>query len=469
MRDYKSPNKSAQAKQSSIFDNGRLRWLAAGVILPVAFLIISFNLNNERTEQSGITSTETSLIPGVTVELVPARTQQADPLELAITESATKEIERSTIDEGTYLSITVRSGDTLDRIFRRNALNISDLHKIMKLDTAKDTLRVVRPGDTFEVWHKEGDIEALHHELSIIDSVAITRQGNTFVGEIYKNDVEYRQAESSGVITDSLFLSAANAGISDRLIMNMADLFAWDIDFVLDIRNGDEFVVIYEELWRDGKKVSEGEILAAEFVNRGESFRALRYEGPDGRSSYYTPDGRSVRKAFLRAPLAFSRISSNFNPNRRHPVLNTLRAHKGVDYAASRGTPIKAAGDGKVEFRGNKGGYGKVIILAHGGNITTLYAHMDSFNRNIKEGSRVQQGQIIGYVGSSGLATGPHLHYEYRKNGVHRNPRTVELPQAKPIDPAFKADFQSSTAMIMLRLDSQRQMLASNTEESENL
>jgi murein DD-endopeptidase MepM/ murein hydrolase activator NlpD len=452
--------------------SGRLRWLMAGLMLPVTFLLISLYLSDRQPQPVNKLLLEFDEPTVLNTKAATVTIQEANSLDQALAKQEiqeTKEALEIAADPSSYTSITVRSGDTLDRIFRRNNLSISDLHKIMKLDIAKDTLGVVRPGDTFEVWHREGNIEALHHELSIIDSVAITRQADSFVGEIYKNDVEYRRAEASGIITDSLFLSATNAGISDRLIMNMADLFAWDIDFVLDIRNGDEFVVIYEELWRDGKKISEGEILAAEFVNRGKSFRALRYEGPDGRSSYYTPDGRSVRKAFLRAPLAFSRISSNFNPNRRHPVLNTLRAHKGVDYAAARGTPIKAAGDGKVEFKGNKGGYGKVIILAHGSNITTLYAHMDSFNRNIKQGGRVQQGQIIGYVGSSGLATGPHLHYEYRKNGVHRNPRTVELPQADPIDPAFKADFQRSTAAMMLRLDSQRQLLASNTEANETL
>jgi murein DD-endopeptidase MepM/ murein hydrolase activator NlpD len=235
--------------------------------------------------------------------------------------------------------------------------------------------------------------------------------------------------------------------------MNLAGIFAWDIDFVLDIRTGDTFSIIVEELWRDGKRVAEGDILAAEFVNQGEQFRAIMYRSPDGTVSYFSPEGKNMRKAFLRAPLSFSRISSNFNPNRRHPVLNTIRAHKGVDYAAPSGTPIKAAGDGKVIFRGVKGGYGNTIILQHGGNITTLYAHMQRFNRAARNGMRVRQGTIIGYVGQSGLATGPHLHYEYRKNGVHMNPRTVKLPDAAPIDPALRADFDKVAAPLLAKLD----------------
>ena len=235
--------------------------------------------------------------------------------------------------------------------------------------------------------------------------------------------------------------------------MNLAGIFAWDIDFVLDIRQGDEFHIIVEEVWRDGKRVAEGDILAAEFTNQGEVFRAIRYKAPDGHISYFTPDGRNMRKAFLRAPLSFSRISSNFNPNRRHPVLNTIRAHKGVDYAAAHGTPIKAAGDGKVIFRGKKGGYGNVVILQHGGNITTLYAHMSNFDRKARNGSRVKQGQVVGYVGQTGLASGPHLHYEYRRNGVHKNPRTVSLPDAAPIDPKLKEDFRRTAAPLITQLD----------------
>ena len=234
--------------------------------------------------------------------------------------------------------------------------------------------------------------------------------------------------------------------------MDMAGIFEWDIDFIQDVREGDAFTVIYEELWRDGVKLRDGQIVAAEFVNQGKSFRAARFSDASGRASYYTPEGRSVRKAFIRAPLNFTRISSNFNPSRRHPVLNTIRAHRGVDYAAPTGTPIRAAGDGKVLFRGVQGGYGNTIILQHGGNITTLYGHLSRFG-NARAGARVNQGDVIGYVGSSGLATGPHLHYEYRVNGAHRNPRTVPLPPADPIAAEQQTAFQAATEPLWRQLD----------------
>ena len=219
-----------------------------------------------------------------------------------------------------------------------------------------------------------------------------------------------------------------------------------------DVREGDEFTVIYEEIWRDGVKLRNGAIVAAEFVNQGKSYRAARYKDASGHSDYYTPDGHSVRKAFIRAPLNFTRISSNFNPSRRHPVLNTIRAHQGVDYAAPAGMPIRAAGDGKVLFRGIQGGYGNVIILQHGNNITTLYGHMSRFG-NARVGGRVKQGDVVGYVGKSGLATGPHLHYEYRVNGVHRNPRTVPLPPADPVPAQYQEDFSAVTATLWRQLD----------------
>jgi murein DD-endopeptidase MepM/ murein hydrolase activator NlpD len=276
--------------------------------------------------------------------------------------------------------------------------------------------------------------------------------------------VEIRMQHAKGTIDSSLFLAARDAGVTDTLIMNLAGIFAWDIDFVLDIRQGDSFTMVFEEIWQDGAFVRNGEILAAEFNNDGDTFRAVRYADPDGETGYFTPEGLNVKKAFLRAPIAFTpRVTSNFNPNRKHPVLKSVRPHRGVDYGAPRGTPIKAAGDGKVIFRGRKNGYGNTVILQHGGNITTLYAHMSKFSSKAKSGSRVKQGQVVGYVGATGTATGNHLHYEYRLNGVHRNPRTVKLPQALPVPTKYKADFMASTRPLINHLDavSKTQRLAS--------
>jgi murein DD-endopeptidase MepM/ murein hydrolase activator NlpD len=308
---------------------------------------------------------------------------------------------------------------------------------------------MLRPGDELEIEHENGKLVKLYRKLNLTSALVVNRNENGFTAEFVDRPIEVQRRRAYGRIDSSLFESANAAGLSDKLIMNLAGIFAWDVDFVLDIRTGDDYFILYEEIYQDGKYVTDGEIVAAEFNNNGRSFQAIRFLDNDGRSDYYTPDGRSVRKAFVRAPVDFSRISSSFNPRRRHPVLNTIRAHKGVDYAAPAGTPIKSAGDGKIIFRGVKGGYGNVVIVQHGGNITTLYAHMSKFAGTAKVGQRVKQGQVIGYVGSTGLATAAHLHYEYRLNGVHRNPRTVELPQADPIKDDYRQDFLAAVEPIL--------------------
>ena len=353
---------------------------------------------------------------------------------------------------GTVLDLLVKRGDTLEILFRRNGLSLTDLAAMVALPDAGPALRLVKPGDRLEIAHRDGQVLSLHRELDEIKLLSIARGELGFAASTIERPVDIRTTEAHGEIESSLFEAGTAAGISDRTTMDMAGIFEWDIDFIQDVRVGDTFTVIYEELWRDGVKLSDGAIVAAEFVNQGRSYRAARFNDASGRAGYYTPEGRSVRKAFIRAPLNFTRISSNFNPSRRHPVLNTIRAHRGVDYAAPTGTPIRAAGEGKVLFRGVQGGYGNTIILQHGGNITTLYGHLSRF-ANARAGARVSQGDVIGYVGSSGLATGPHLHYEYRVNGVHRNPRTVALPPADPIAAEQQTVFRSQTEALWRRLD----------------
>ena len=350
------------------------------------------------------------------------------------------------------LNLTIGRGDTLDKLFRKHHLDLGHLSQIAKLDEARKRFRKLKPGDQFEITHDQGELVSMYSNLSLTSALRIERAESGFKAEIVDRPIEKRKRHAYGSIQTSLFESAAEAGLSDRVIMNIAGIFAWDVDFVLDIRSGDDYYVQYEEIWQDGEYVTDGEIVAAEFNNNGRTHRAIRFIDDEGRSDYYTPDGHSVRKAFLRAPVDFTRISSNFNPRRRHPILNTIRAHRGVDYAAPRGTPIKAAGDGKVIFRGVKGGYGNTVILQHGGNITTLYAHMSRF-AGAGIGTRVRQGQTIGYVGSTGLATANHLHYEYRLNGAHRNPRTVELPQADPIDQRYRQQFLATVEPILQELE----------------
>lgn len=435
----------------------RTPWFIAGLGIPL--LCVGFIA--PRTDPSSKVELRTS-----NLELAKITDRSAENAALdedtANTASAQTGNQAQDFLDGEELTLIVRPGDSLDRLFRRNDLMVADLAQIMKLDAARKHLRLIRPGDKIQVRQNSGSVLALKKPVSLSETLSIRRAGEAFEADLIPRELEIQRACKTGTIESSLFIAAAEAGISDRTIMNLAGIFAWDVDFMLDIRAGDQFTLIYEELWQGGEKLPDRNILAAEFVNQGESFRAVRFEDSSGRVDYFSPDGKSVRKAFVRAPLAFSRVSSNFSPNRRHPRLNTIRAHRGVDYAAPAGTPIRAAGDGKIIQRGRKGGYGNLIILQHGGNITTLYAHMSRFS-NSRVGSRVRQGDIIGYVGSTGLATGPHLHYEYRRNGVHLNPRTVKLPDAKPIDPAYLEDFERAAKPLLHQLDNPRTLFAAET------
>ncbi len=354
-----------------------------------------------------------------------------------------------------WTTVTVRNGDNLAAVFNRAGLSARDVHEVVTTDERTAELTRIFPGDELHLLIDEtGALQGLRYEMSETQVLHLSRADESgYESRVETITLERRIAEAEGRITSSLFNAAVDAGLDHGLTMELAAIFGWDIDFALDIRRNDRFVVIYEELYKDGEKVRNGNILAAEFINRGERFRALRYETATGDSNYYTPDGRSMRKAFLRTPTDFTRVSSDFNPNRVHPVHGTVRPHRGTDYAAPPGTPIKAAGDGKIIERGWKGGYGNTVVLQHGTRYTTLYAHMRSFANGHGVGDRVKQGEIIGYVGSTGLSTGPHLHYEFRVDGVHRNPRTVDLPEAEPIAEQYRADFERSTASLAARLD----------------
>ncbi|HEX7045501.1 MAG TPA: peptidoglycan DD-metalloendopeptidase family protein [Burkholderiales bacterium] len=356
---------------------------------------------------------------------------------------------------GETIEVRVRRNDTLERIFRRLELDRNDLAAMLRAPGARKPLNSIRAGERLTLVHVDGAVQSLKRRLSETEVFVVTRNETGFAAEVIATPIEVRTAHAHGIIESSLFVAARAAGVSPETILRLAnDIFGWDIDFALDIRPGDRFSLIYEQKYREGEYIGDGRILAAEFVNNGETYRAVRYVSADGKiDDYYTPEGRSVRRQFLRAPLDFTRVSSNFNPRRRHPILNRIRAHQGVDYAAPTGTPIKASGDGRVGYIGYRGGYGRTVVLEHGGGISTLYAHMSRFARGLKAGQRVRQGQIIGYVGSSGAATGPHLHYEYRVNGIHKNPRTVRLPDAAPIPAAYRADFLARTELLLAELE----------------
>jgi murein DD-endopeptidase MepM/ murein hydrolase activator NlpD len=357
------------------------------------------------------------------------------------------------IDSNSALTLKVRRGDTLDRLFRREGLDLAELARILALEPARENLRILKPGDEIKVRQDGGGIVEMSRSIDPFNALSVTRADDGFDARIIALDYQTRATRTSAEISSSLFEAAAQAGVADGTIMKLASIFASDIDFVLDLRDGDKFTIVYEEMWRDGARLAEGEILAAEFVNQGKAHRAVRYRSQDGRVAYYTPEGKSLRRSFVRAPLAFSRVSSEFNPRRRHPILNTIRAHTGVDYAAPAGTPVRAPGDGKVIFRGRKGGYGNALILQHPGGITTLYAHLSAFSRSARPGQPVAQGSVIGYVGATGLATAPHLHYEYRVNGRYMNPRTVRLPDATPIGTGERERFLRAATPLVRQLE----------------
>lgn len=408
-----------------------------------------------------VTSTMVALVTGYQLTTQIAQSFRASPVAAAQPAPAAVEAALPPADPIEELQLEVQAGDTLDSLFRETSLSMVDLAEILQLDAARKYLRVLRPGDVLLVRHDGGAILQLDRDLNIRTKLEIQRDGTGFHANVIELPIEHRIVTAAGRIRNSLFEAAQESRVSEKLIMNIAHIFEYDIDFVRDIGAGDEFALVYEELWRDGTKLGEGDVLAAEFVNRGARYTAIRYEEADNRATYYTHDGQPMRKAFVRAPLSFTRISSNFNPARRHPILNTIRAHEGVDYAAPKGTPVMASGDGKIIFRGWKGGYGNTLILQHGGNVTTLYGHLSRFGTH-GYGSRVRQGDVIAYVGATGLATAPHLHYEYRKNGVHLNPRTVILPNAEPLRGQELTAFRTTAEPLLQRLEARNSMLAAN-------
>jgi murein DD-endopeptidase MepM/ murein hydrolase activator NlpD len=350
------------------------------------------------------------------------------------------------------IEIIVGRNDTLDSIFRRLSLNLSDLAAIRNLPGIRQSLDFLKPGDAIRVTHASGDIRSLSRKVSETRMLTVIREDDGFSAKMTDTPVDARVRTASASIDSSLFQAAESTQISDTIALKVAAIFAWDIDFVLDIRQGDRFTVEYEQIYQDGKYLRDGEVLAAEFVNNGRTYRAVRFSSEPGSAGYYTPDGRPMRKAFLRAPVDFTRVSSAFNPHRRHPILNTIRGHMGTDYAAPSGTPVHAAGDGRVSFAGTKGGYGNCIMVAHGSSVSTLYGHLSRFARTARVGAHVQQGDVIGYVGMTGLATGPHLHYEYLINGVHKNPQTVQLPGAEPLRAQVLQEFRERTASLIAAL-----------------
>ena len=357
------------------------------------------------------------------------------------------------------VQVVVQRNDTLDQIFRRLELSLTDLANLRALDSARSALDMLRPGDELTLVHRGEELIGLERALSLSQTLKVERDPAAgFIANIEEVPLDRVPTEASGVIESSLFMAGMGAGLKDATTLQLAEIFRWDIDFVLDLRAGDSFKLVYERLVREGVTVGAGEILAAEFTNDGTVYRAVRYAHPDGKVDFYTPEGKSLRKSFLKAPVQFSRISSVFNPRRKHPVLNRIRAHKGIDYAAPTGTPVRAAGTGRVRFRGVKGGYGNVVEIEHAGQVITRYGHLSRFTKGLAVGRRVEQGEVIAYVGKTGLATGPHLHFEYQQRGVHLDPQVAmrRSEPGPPIPEAQRTHFLAQTTPLLARLSGPR-------------
>ncbi len=357
----------------------------------------------------------------------------------------------------------VRSGDNLSNIFNRQALSPTVLHRVMQSGPLSERLTQIFPGHrlTFTTT-EDNQLVRLEYSAGPLETLQFDRDGENYVAKAVSREPQRLTTYKQGYIDHSLFVASQRAGLADEVTMRLAQIFQWDIDFVLDIRKGDEFHVLFEELYLGDKFIGYGDILAAEFLNQKQSYQAIYYKNQNDEGHYFNPQGESMRKAFLRAPVSFSRISSNFNLRRKHPLFKTTRPHRGIDYAAPQGTPIMAAGDGRISTIGKNKGNGNFIVLQHGEQFTTKYLHMSKFARNMSKGKRVKQGEIIGYVGRTGYATGPHLHYEFLVNGAHRNPRTVALPNAQPVPASERERFmkQTSPYLALLKSFQEEQQLA---------
>lgn len=391
---------------------------------------------------------------------IPVALQEQDPSPLVQSSAVTLTESIATAQVGArdsaWQNFEVASGDTLSQIFAEAGLSDQDLFRVLNSSEEAQILNDVYPGYqlNFRI-HEQGILDQLRVLKSPLEGYLFKRSGNNFNVEEIAKEAELRNAFKVGEIADSLFMAGQRENIPAVHLIEMANIFGGVIDFILDPREGDQFSILYNEQYLDGEFIGNGEIIATQFINQERIFTAIRYINEAGELGYYAPDGESMRKAFLRNPLDVFRISSNFNPRRRHPILNTIRAHKGTDYAAPNGTPIRATGDGRITRASRYGSFGNLVIVKHAGGFETKYAHLSRFHQSTKRGNRVRQGDVIGYVGSTGGATGPHLHYEFLVNGAHQNPRTIldKLPKAESISPEEMRRFKNQTEPLLKQFE----------------
>lgn len=399
----------------------------------------------------GISLAVTLLLAALPDNVVAYRAQELEPAAPALVNTApvapvvTAQPAPPPVEIDPWLHLTVRKGDTLSSLLQKTGLDSNAIHELTNSSKDAQKLASLNLGDELDVLMKEGVVQELRLRRSKLDSFSVTRSGDKYESKQVTRVPEVRYSYATGTIESSLFLAGQKAGLNDRMTLKLADIFAYDVDFLQDIQTGDHFALLYEELYLDGESIGHGNIVSAEFTNQGKTYRAVQYTSKNGSTSYYTPDGNIMRKQFLRTPVDFAKVTSYFSLSRKHPILHKIRAHKGIDYGAPTGTPIRAAGDGKVVFAGVRNGFGNVVMIQHGGVYTTLYGHMSKIS--VKNGARVSQGQIIGAVGQTGLATGPHLHYEFHVNGVAVNPlANMNVAMAEPLSKTEKADFDKAVS-----------------------
>jgi len=422
-------------RRSSIRPNHVLVFMLAVTALGVLSFFLSHDAIANRFYPGGVANDEIHLVPLELPETGPDVASSTTSLPL-----------------DRWETLTVNNGDNFFSMLGRIGFDPHDSQRILEAGPGAAALKRLIPGQRIKLRFAKDELAELVYENDGVNVVQIKRSDSGFELGNIKRSLETRFSYASGVVDSSLFLAAQGAGLSVNLTMQLAAIFGWDIDFAMDLHKGDRFTVVYEELYSNGEKIRDGSVLAAEFTNNNNVHRAVRYASSDGRADYYTAGGQNLRKAFLRTPVDVSRISSGFGV-RFHPILNSIKAHRGVDYAAPIGTPIRVTGDGKIAFRGLRSGYGKALMIDHGNGYQTVYAHMSQFRSDLKLGSAVKQGQVIGYVGQTGLATGPHLHYEFQVNGVHRDPLTIKLPSASPIAATERKDFMEKTARFAGLID----------------
>lgn len=380
-----------------------------------------------------------------------------------VTEEVSLPLPSATIDrnEAFWQIEQVRQDDTLETLFRRMNIRDEDAIKFLMLSPDAHALNTqLLPGHTVETkTNAQGKLLYLEYELDADNILVAGLTSGGYVVATKKLLLESQQVLKSAVIRDTLFGATDDAGIPDQIAIQIAEILSSEIDFYQDLRPGDRFHVIYEAFYNAGEMMKTGNVLAVEFVNNGTTYQAIHFGDATGKYAYYTPDGKSLHKTFLRSPLEYTRISSSFSAGRYHPILQRIKAHRGVDMAAPTGTRVKASGDGRVAFMGKKGGYGNVVVLNHPNGISTVYGHLSRFSDAIRKGDAVNQGDIIGYVGMTGLATGPHLHYEFLVNGNHRDPMKVALPNTVPLDDNFKSEFNAHSLTMLAKLEMLKQRM----------